>query len=467
MIVSSRSLYREFLRQDFLSFVHRCFQTVAPGQIYQPNWHLEAVVYSLMACLDGRCKRLIVTLPPRGLKSLLCSVALPAFALGREPSQRVICCSYAQDLSAKHARDCRSVMESAWYREVFPKTRIDPRKNTEAEIETTAKGFRLATSVGGPLTGRGGNLVIIDDPMKPSDAYSEPKRASVAQWYETTLLSRLDHKGEDVIVLVMQRLHVDDLVGYLLEKESGAWAHLNLPAIAETEEIIPIGGGRMHRRALGDALHPAREPVAVLERLRAEMGSLAFAAQYQQTPLPLDGGLISWRWFRTYNHPPQRQSGDLIVQSWDTASKADETNDFSVCTIWLIRQQACYLLEVARARLEYPALKRKAINLAQTWRPDAILIEDKGSGQSLIQELRDLGIRPIAMEPEGDKITRMSVQSARIEAGHVLIPQSAPWLGEFQREILAFPHGRYDDQIDSLSQALGWIFRRWIPLQIF
>jgi len=340
MSAESRTLVRHLLRQDFLTFAHRCFQTVAPGQVYQHNWHLEAIACQLMACLEGRCTRLIVTLPPRGLKSLLCSVALPAFALGRDPSQRVICCSYAQDLSGKHSRDSRSVIESPWYRQVFPRTRIDPRKNTEAELETTAKGFRLATSVGGPLTGRGGNLVIIDDPMKPSDAYSEPKRASVAQWYETTLLSRLDNKGEDVIIIVMQRLHVDDLVGYVLEQE-GDWTHLNLPAIAETDEIIPIGGGRMHRRAIGEALHPAREPIAVLERLRTEMGSLAFAAQYQQTPLPLEGGLINWHWFRTYQLTPQRQSGDLVVQSWDTASKAAETNDFSVCTTWLIRQQAC------------------------------------------------------------------------------------------------------------------------------
>jgi len=207
--------------------------------------------------------------------------------------------------------------------------------------------------------------------------------------------------------------------------------------------------------------------VAVLERLRAEMGSLAFAAQYQQMPLPLEGGLISWRWFRTYDDPPRPQPGDMLVQSWDTASKADETHDFSVCTTWLIRQKTCLLLELMRARLEYPALKRKAIDLARAWRPDALLIEDKGSGQSLIQELRDEGIQPIAIAPEGDKITRMSVQSARIEAGHVLIPQAASWLGEFQREILAFPNGRYDDQIDSLSQALSWIFRRQIPLQIF
>jgi predicted phage terminase large subunit-like protein len=462
------ALLHTLLRSDFMCFAHRCFQTVAPGQVYQPSWHLEALGYHLMECLAGRCQRLIITLPPRGLKSLFCSVALPAFALGLNPTQRILCCSYAQDLAAKHARDCRSVLESPWYQQIFPKTRIDPRKNTEAEIETTAKGFRLATSVGGTLTGRGGRLVIIDDPMKPGDAYSEAKRQGVWQWYETTLLSRLDNKAEDVIIVVMQRLHVDDLAGHLLEQDAGQWSVLNLPALAEADELTPLGGGRMQSRKHGEALHPGREPVPVLERTRAEMGSLAFAAQYQQSPVPIEGGLVKWSWFGRFQDPPRRRSGDQLVMSWDTAVKAEQTNDFSVCTTWLVRGKACHLLEVFRQRLEYPALKRAIIDRARDYDPTALLIEDKGSGQSLIQELREeSAFRPIAIEPEGDKVTRMSVQSAKIEAGHVLIPEAASWLGEFQKEILSFPNGRHDDQADSVSQALGWIFQRPTPLQIF
>jgi hypothetical protein len=235
----SRALLRALQRRDLMTFIHRTFLAVAPGEPYQHNWHIEAA-YRLMECLEGRCRRLIITVPPRSLKSIVCSVALPAFALGLDPTQRIICCSYAQELAAKHARDCRAVIESPWYREVFPRTRIDPRKNTEGEFETTAKGFRLATSVGGTLTGRGGRLIILDDPMKPGDAYSELKSEAVHHWYETTLLSRLDSKAEDVIILVMQRLHVADLVGYILDKEPGRWTLLTLPAVAEADEAIPI-----------------------------------------------------------------------------------------------------------------------------------------------------------------------------------------------------------------------------------
>jgi hypothetical protein len=258
-------------RQDLPTFVHRTFQTVAPGQRFLDNWHLWAIAHHLQLCLSGQTKRLIITLPPRQLKSICASVALPAFAFGLDPTRRIICASYAQELAAKHARDCRLVLESAWYQRLFPHTRIDPRKNSEGEFATTKGGFRLAISVGGPLTGRGADLIIIDDPLKATDAMSAVRRQFTNEWLGSTLLSRLDSKAEGVIVLVMQRLHVDDLVGHVLQ--TGDWVQLNLPAIAETAETIPIGPGRVHRRTAGEVLHPERESLAVLQQLKACMGS--------------------------------------------------------------------------------------------------------------------------------------------------------------------------------------------------
>ena len=203
-------------------------------------------------------------------------------------------------------------------------------------------------------------------------------------------------------------------------------------------------------------LHPARDSFATLERIRREMGSHAFSAQYQQDPLPLDGELLRWSWFRTYREPPDRQAGDLVTQSWDTASKAEEIHDWSACTTWLRRGADHYLLDVWRGRLDYPSLKRQVVALARRWRADVVLIEDKGSGTQLIQDLRAEGvIRPIAILPEGDKRTRFYTQCAKIEAGHVLLPESAPWLDAFRRELLQFPHGRHDDQVDSVSQYLA------------
>ena len=349
------------LRHDLVAFTHGCFRTVVPGQRYLPNWHIEAIAHRLERCRQRKIRRLIVTLPPRSLKSICASVAFPAFALGHDPTLRIVCASYSQELAAKHARDFRTVLESPWYRRLFPHTRIDPRKNTEVEIQTTAQGYRLSTSVGGTLTGRGGNLILIDDPMKPADRMSEVKRAAVNEWYDSTLSSRLDSKTEDAIVLIMQRLHVDDLVGHVLDKDE-AWIHLNLPAIAEEDEEIPLVDGRVYRRKAGELLHPEREPKHVLEELKAAMGSQSFSAQYQQAPVPEGGALIKGEWFRTYPQAPERAPGERVVQSWDTATRAGMTNDYSVCTTWLMRGKDYYLLDVLRIRLEYPDLRRKILS---------------------------------------------------------------------------------------------------------
>ncbi len=457
MSAVDRNLLEAMLRHDLPSFIHRTVQTVAPAAAYQPNWHIDAIAWYLRQCLDGKIKRLIITVPPRNLKSVCASVAFPAWVLGRDPTRRIICASYANELTAKHARDCRAVLESDWYRRVFPRTRLNPKKSAELDFETTRQGGRYGTSLGGTLTGRGGNYVIVDDPIKPSDAMSGVKRESVKQWFDGTLYSRLDSKKDDVIVIVMQRVHVDDLVGHVLEKD-GDWAHLDLPATADTPQSIPVGPNEVHHRKTGDILHPEREPAEVLEQIKADMGSAAFSAQYQQRPVPVEGNLIKWRWLRVYAYPPAHGPDGRVIQSWDTAAKAGELNDYSVCTTWLMKGDDYYLLDVLRQRLEYPHLKKRVIEMARRYGAHSVLIEDKGSGTQLMQDLRfeKTGVRPIAITPDADKVTRMSNQSAHIEAGQVMLPETAPWLDEFKAEVMAFPNGRFDDQVDSLSQFLGW-----------
>ena len=447
-----RAVIDAILRRDFCSFVRAAFPIVSGGDQLLFNWHIEAIAEAVSKVRRGETRRLIITVPPRSLKSICTSVALPAFALGLDPTARVICVSYSDNLARKHANDCRALMGSSLYRRLFPGTRIG--KDTELEIETTARGFRLATSVGGTLTGRGGNLIIIDDPMKPQD--SESTRQSVLQWFGNTLLSRLDNKSTDAIIVVMQRLHLDDLVGHLIEQ--GGWTHLNLPAIAEADEWIPLGGGRVHHRRIGDVLHPEREPLAVLNEFKRTMGSLAFAAQYQQQPVPIEGNLVKWSWFRFYDEQPDLLPGDRIIVSWDTAMSSSELADYSACVVLHVRGQTVYVRDVFRAQLDFPDLRRKVIEMYWRWRRVtsnyALFVERKGSGMSLLQDLRQHDIYAIGIEPEGDKIMRMSEQTARIEAGSVFLPRKAPWLDEFRREVLAFPNGRHNDQVDALSQAL-------------
>lgn len=452
MNVSDHHFLDLAFRQDLGMFIGRSFRTVSPGPAFVHNWHIDAIAHALTRCFHRQSRRLIITMPPRNLKSISASVAFPAWALGLDPTLRFTCVSYSHELAAKHARDCRAVMESEWYKRAFPRTRISRSKSAELEYETTARGSRYATSVGGTLTGRGGNFILIDDPMKPADAMSDVKRQSVKDWYDQTLSSRLDNKTSDVIVLIMQRLHVDDLVGHVLEKE--AWDHLDLPAIAETVQEVPIDVGLTHTRQVGDVLHPEREPRSVLDQQKITMGSATFSAQYQQTPVPAEGNLLRWEWFRTYDQVPKRAK---IIQSWDTASKTEDFNDYSVCTTWAVDDEAYYLLDIFRDRLEFPDLRRQVLSLRDRFKAESVIIEDKGSGTSLIQELRrSAKCHPIPYAPREDKVMRVHGQSAIIEAGQVLLPQRASWLEDFRAEVLAFPHGKHDDQVDSLSQFLAW-----------
>jgi len=466
---ASHPVLNAILRSDLYSFVQAAFPVVSAGDSLARAWHLEAITYALMRVLKGETKRLVITVPPRSLKSICASVAFPAFVLGRDPTRRIICVSYSEGLARKHANDCRALMRSPFYARAFPGTRIGAGKDTELEVMTTVRGFRLATSVGGTLTGRGGNVLIIDDPLKPQDAHSETARDSLWQWYTNTLLSRLDNKAEDAIVVVMQRLHVDDLVGRLLEH--GGWDHLDLPAIAEMDETVPLGPGREHLRRSGEVLHPEREPLAVLDGIRRAMGSLEFSAQYQQRPIPAGGSLVRWAWFKTHEHAPAPGPRDRIIVSWDTAMSARELSDYSACIVLLVRDGTAFVLDVVRERLEYPALRRKVVEVHHRWQHVAssytLLVENKGSGMSLVQDLKRDSIHAVGVDPEGDKVMRMNAQTARIEAGAVSLPSRAPWLDEFKREIMAFPNGRYDDQVDALSQALKRAFERRPTAYVF
>ncbi|MEO5938316.1 MAG: phage terminase large subunit [Sphingomonas sp.] len=447
------------LRRDLMSFSQKTFDHVAPAQKFSRSWHQDAIAWRLEQARQGVIRRLIITLPPRHAKSIMASIAFPAFVLGHDPTARVVCVSYSADLAAKLARDCRSVMSSAWYRRIFPGAVLSRERNAELDFMTTRRGYRLSTSVGGSLTGRGGNVIIVDDPMKPDEAMSDLRRATACEWFDNTVYSRLDDKQTDVIILIMQRLHLEDLVGHVLATGE-PWVHLNLPAIADFDQTIPTGPGRFYHRKAGELLHPAREPMHVLEEMRRSIGSYHFEAQYQQNPVPVEGELIRWEWFKRYQTAPARTSHQQVVQSWDTASKAGELNDYSVCTTWLIQNQSFFLLDIFRDRLRYPALRRAVADQARRHRATAVLIEDKSSGMALAQDFKpgDLGAAglPIAIEPELDKITRASAQSIAIESGQVFIPERADWLEDLRTELVQFPHGRFDDQIDSISQFLKW-----------
>lgn len=444
------------LRLDFTAFLHRVFLHMNPGQPFFTNWHLLAIAHELeLARLQGGA-RSIICIPPRSLKSITISVAWVAWMLGRDPRLKFVCVSYAAELALKHARDCRGVMRADWYRQAFPDAMI--ARDTEHDVVTTAGGGRVSTSVGGVLTGRGGDIIIIDDPMKPDDASSEVMRARLIDWFGGTLMSRLDNKAKGSIIVVMQRLHDEDLVGHLLETDN--WKLLNIPAIAEEDDRIPIGPGKFYRRGEGDLIDPRRETVADLEILKASLGSLTFSAQYQQQPLPAGGAYIKREWLRFYDGELGSKPGDQVVQVWDCAIKTGTRNDFSAGITALVRGTEVYILDVIRQRMEFQDLVREVRRNAVAHGAHALLVEDAASGSSLLQVLRDEGARavprPIALTPSGEKEYRVAAVTPLIEAGGLILPKDAPWLAEFIRELLGFPNTRHDDQIDALAHLLSW-----------
>ena len=463
----TRAEYEVLLRHDFATFAGRCFQNLNPQTSLAVNWHLEIIAAKLTAVRRGKIRRLIINLPPRHLKSLMASIAFPAWCLGHDPSAQILCVSYAQDLADKLARDCRAIMMSRWYQHLFP-TRLASHRQAVQEFITTRQGYRLATSNGGVLTGRGADIIVIDDPLKPEEALSETQRQACNEWYDHTLYSRQNDKRHGAILIIMQRLHEDDLAGHVREQEP--WEVLNFPAIAETDElheVETICGPQCFRRRRGEALHPEREPLETLDHIRRTIGEYNFAGQYQQSPAPLGGGLVKEEWFRRYRENERPERFDRIVQSWDTANKATELSDFSVCTTWGVAGKNLFLLGVFRRRLEYPALKRAVREQQSLFSATVVLIEDKASGTQLIQELINEGCHGVTRyQPTEEKTMRLHAQTAIIESGFVHIPETAPWLAEYLHEMTVFPKGKHDDQVDSTAQFLDW-FKRPFPGQAF
>jgi predicted phage terminase large subunit-like protein len=457
--------YEALLRQDLSTFAARCFDDLNPQTELAMNWHLEVIAAKLTAVRQGKIRRLIINLPPRHLKSLMASIAFPAWCLGHDPSAQVLCVSYAEALSNKLARDCRSIILSPWYRRIFP-TRLAAHRQAVQEFLTTRQGYRLATSNGGVLTGRGADIILIDDPLKPEEALSDTQRQAANEWFSHTLYSRLNNKRTGAIVIIMQRLHEDDLVGHVLTQEP--WEVISFPAIAEEDEVHKIETilrPRTFIRRRGEALHPEREPLDTLDRIRQTIGEYNFAGQYQQSPAPLGGGLVKAEWFKYYGEKDRPESFDRIVQSWDTANKATELSDFSVCTTWGVKGKDLFLLAVFRQRLEYPALKRAVREQLCQFGANEVLIEDKASGTQLIQELIADGCHGVTRyQPTCDKIMRLHAQTALIENGFVHIPETAPWLAVYLHELTVFPKGKHDDQVDSTAQFLDW-FKRPFPSQ--
>lgn len=453
------SVLDALMKSYFPAFLAKAFEELN-GKPIKWNWHLDAIAYQLDLVHSGKINQLLVTLPPRNLKSIAISVAWVAFELGRDPTLQFTCLSYSSQLALDLARKTRKIMMSPWYRHLFPGTIIT--RSAAQDIETTRGGRRFATSITGTMTGFGGHYIIIDDPIKADEALSDTVRNSVGTWYSQTLSSRLDDKVAGALICVMQRLHEDDLAGQMLRE--GGWTHLNLPGQATEDHIVPLTRGRFHVRRTDDVLHPEREPLSVLEKMKAKMGAQAYSAQVQQQPIPATGSMCEAAWLQRYDQVPERTGRTRLIQSWDTATKDGIDNDWTVCVTALECDRRVFILTVFRAKLTAPGVLRAIVEQARLHKPDAILIEDAASGAMILQILSEhlpRGVAPaIACKPIDDKKTRFGPAQIMIEAGLLYLPRNAAWLGAFEHELLGFPNARHDDQVDAISQLMSWLSRR-------
>jgi predicted phage terminase large subunit-like protein len=420
-----------------------------PNNIFEPNWHHEDIAQALVDS-TGKKTRKYINAPPRSLKSFLVSIAWVAFKLGHEPTHKFICASYSRDLASHLAAQCRKLMQSDFYCRLFA-TRL--AKITDDELVTTEGGFRIATSVGATLTGLGCDTLIVDDPLSADDAYFETARKNANRWFFGTAMSRLNDKRAGAIFVVTHRLHQEDLTAVLIEK---GWDGLVFPAIAPRDMVIQIGN-RRHVWKEGEPLQ-AREPVEVIEEQKRQLPAAVFAAQYMQDPIPEAGNMLKRDWLKWYELSPVRQPGDQIVQSWDTAVKVTATSDYSVCLTFLVRNNnEYYLIDVWRMKVDFPDLCKAVSSQISKTKPNAILIEEQANGSPLIDQCKRNGVTGmIGRRSTADKKTRMYGETAKLQAGSLVLPKSAPWLDDFLQEYVAFPGGKHDDQMDALSQFLNW-----------
>lgn len=443
-------IFDALCRQNFYTFVKKAFNETHGSEHFHDSFAIELICDRLEKCMRGEIRKLIINIPPRNLKSFIASVCLPSYLLGKDPQKEIVCVSYSSDLANKLSRNTRTLMEMPFYKEIFT-TRIGG-KNTEDMFETTKHGSRTATTVQGALTGLGGNYLILDDPCSAADVLSDVKRKTLNDWFRNTFLSRLNDKKNGVMIVIMQRLHEDDLTA-LLEKQGG-WEVLSLPAIAEKDENFVLSDGRCVGRKIGQALNPTHEPLEVLLDLKNAMSEYNFSAQYQQNPIPLKGNIINFDDFKFFTNLPASDN-KIIVQSWDCAHKTGDNNDFSVCVTAAIINNIVYIIDISKYRLEFPDLLDEIKNMQCITHANEVIIEDADIGSGIIQQLNKEGFCPIAFKPEGSKAVRATCVTKLIRDGKVRLLKDAPWLKDFAQEVRAFPYGIHDDQVDALVQLLA------------
>lgn len=383
--------------------------------------------------------------------TMLASEFFPAWYLGRNPDHEVMFATYSKERAQDVGLKIKSQLENPRFSEVF-KTKLRADSKSKAHLVTQEGGALYAAGVGGALTGRGANLFIMDDLVKSrEEAESELSRRRVIEWFKGTAYTRLMKEG--VIVLIMTRWHTQDLAGIILDEYKKDWVHLDMPAIC-TKPRDKLG------RKRGESLWPEMFSEKDLKEIRRIIGTREFNSQYQQRPIGEEGSIVKLHWFERYAVAPAPDKFRRIIQSWDTAYDSKSTHDPSVGTVWGEHKETkrLYLLDVWRNRAEYPMVRKAIFSMYARWpTTNKILIENRTSGKSIVKDLEMTNLPILPVLGEGDKVVRLMTVSGMIEAGKVILPETAPWLYDYETEMCQFPLGKHDDQVDSTSQALSYL----------
>ena len=439
------SLKREKAQKDFMAFVRQMW----PGFIN--GGHHKIMAQKFQDIADGKLRRLIINMPPRHTKSEFASYMLPAWFLGKFPDKKIIQCSNTAELAVGFGRKVRNLVGSSQYHEVFPEVNLKSDSKAAGRWDTNKGGTYFAIGVGGTVTGKGADLLIIDDPHSEQEAAIAATNPEVYdkvfEWYSSGPRQRLQPGG--AIVVVMTRWSLKDLTGRILksafERDGDEWEVISFPAILPSER----------------PLWPAFWPLNELLALKEELPVSKWNAQYQQSPTSEEGALVKRDWWQKWetDTPPKCE---FIIQSWDTAFTKNERSDYSACTTWGVfylnedeMQPNIILLDAMKERLEFPELKERAFKMYKEWEPDAFIVEAKASGTPLIFELRRMGIPVTEFTPTrgNDKIARLNSVTDLFASGKVWAPGKR-WADEVIEEMAAFPNSDHDDLVDSSTQAL-------------
>lgn len=467
------------LQGSLYKFLRASWHLVEPAA-FVDGWHIRAICTHLEAVARGEIRSLLVNIPPRHAKSLIVSVFYPCWRWTWDAKHRFLFASYAESLSVRDSLKCRDLIKSAWYQSRWPDVKIKPDQDQKTRFDLDTAGYRIASSVGGSTTGEGGDTIVVDDPHALDDAFSDANRESALRWWSNTMGSRLNDRMTGSRIVICQRIHEADLSGHLLENEKGDWAHLCLPAeyVPGKTYANPLGW-KDPRATSGELLWPERFPAKEQEKIKAGAMSYTYSGQQQQDPQPAEGGIFSAKSFRYFRRDdvfyvletPQGKrlfpvDSVMVFQTFDTAIKTKESNDYTVClTAGITPENDLLVLDVERARIPVPEQYGFTVRMRQRF-PRIVFqfVEDKSSGQGLIQEAarsrfpflnltERLREREVPQLVAGDKQQRAVPVAIMYEAGKVYHLSGSTWLPAFEHELAHFPVGVHDDMVDALAYA--------------